>query len=380
MSPKISDELLIELVEEHNYDIQSILKHIREENLHENVRPQRLRQRIGKLVAEGRLKLPSGNKVAVGEILKGTSTLYDYDGTIKQQWVKTDVPKQAQLEAIKEALSDLAATLTPLDPIEMSVAADLENQLTLYESNDIHLGALMWREETDSDWDLNIAVTTVKKAIDHLVASSPASKTAIVADLGDLTEVDNFEGVTPKSGNVLQTDSRYPKILRAAYELLIYFVQRALEKHEIVHFYNISGNHDQTVGHAIREIMMQVFKNEPRVIVDESPKPIKYFQFGKTLLGFAHGDGLKMKDAGEVMAHDCASIFSETTYRFFHFGHNHKDSVVDGRICRAESHRNLAPLNAWAYHMGFRSGLGTMKSITYHIDGGEVSRNTYNIS
>ena len=79
------------------------------------------------------------------------------------------------------------------------------------------------------------------------------------------------------------------------------------------------------------------------------------------------------------MAHDMCHIFSETKYRYAHAGHTHKDAVIDTRLCRAESHRNLAPLNAWAFNHGYRSGLGTMKSITYDSTSGEVSRQTFNL-
>jgi len=121
------------------------------------------------------------------------------------------------------------------------------------------------------------------------------------------------------------------------------------------------------------------FRNNKRVIVDESPSVIKYHQHGKTLLGFAHGDNLKMKDAGETMVHDNQDIFSDTKYRYFHLGHTHKDSVYDSKLCRCESHRNLAPLNHWAYSMGYRSLPGTMKAITYSLDRGEISRSIYSL-
>lgn len=122
------------------------------------------------------------------------------------------------------------------------------------------------------------------------------------------------------------------------------------------------------------------FRDNPRVIIDESPSPIKYYQHGKTLLGFAHGDGLKLRNAGEVMVADCESIISETKYRFMHFGHTHVNAVYDGRICQSESHRNLAALNSWAHHKGYRSQPGTMKSITYSNTLGEVSRQLYTVS
>jgi hypothetical protein len=121
------------------------------------------------------------------------------------------------------------------------------------------------------------------------------------------------------------------------------------------------------------------FRNNPRVIVDSSPAVIKYHQHGSVLLQFAHGDMLKMKEAGEVMAADMQHIFSEVPFRFAHFGHTHVDSVVDSRLCRAESHRNLAPNNHWAFAMGYRRQPGTMKAITYHSQKGEVSRQLFTL-
>ena len=89
---------------------------------------------------------------------------------------------------------------------------------------------------------------------------------------------------------------------------------------------------------------------------------------------------MRLQSCGEVMAHDCVNIFSSTVHRYAHLGHTHKDAVVDSRLCRAESHRNIASLNAWAFNQGYRRNPGTMKSITYHAEKGEISRQLYSIS
>ena len=95
--------------------------------------------------------------------------------------------------------------------------------------------------ESGKDWDTEIASNTIREAFDHLFSLSPNSKVGIIADLGDLLEVNDSRNMTPKSGNILAVDSRFYKILRTAYEAFIYAIQRALEKHEFVYFYNISG-------------------------------------------------------------------------------------------------------------------------------------------
>ena len=373
----IKTDDFIRIALDNNCDPAKITKYIRE-NIKPGYHMYACTHRLGHLRAKGLLPLDSGNAVSTGEVLKGTSTLFDSDGSVKLQWVKTDVDATAQLAAITTAIEELVASITPLKPttVPAPVIADLA---TVYISNDVHLGALCWEPESGEDYNLDIGVARLKAAYDHLFETSMPSQIGIVLDLGDLMEADNDKNMTPKSGNILAVDSRYPKVLRAAYTALIYAIQKALTKHQLVYFYNVQGNHDITSAHAIREIIRAFFTNEPRVIIDDSPSPIKYHQHGATLLQFAHGDAMKMKDCGEVMAADCQSIFSQTTHRFSHIGHFHTDSVYDGRLCRVESHRNLAPLNHWAHSMGYRRNPGTMKAITYSATDGEISRSIYNV-
>ena len=374
----IKSNVFRQLVSDCNGDLDLMLSIIHSE-YNAKMSKKDLRRRIERYRRNGDLPLDSGNSVSVGEVLKGTSTMYDHEGRVVLQWVKSDVDRTQQLEAIQEVIRDLAQSITPLAPTAIPTTST-DDLATLYLSNDIHFGALMWAPESGENWDMAIAQSTVESAYNYLFDSTPSSKVGIVVDLGDLMEVDSFKNLTPQSGNPLAVDGRFPKILRAAYGALVYAILKALLKHEQVIFINIAGNHDMTVGHAIREIVRAFFVNEPRVIVDDSPSAIKYLHLNEVLLQFAHGDGLKMKDAGEVMAHDCQDIFSETKFRYAHFGHTHKDAVYDGRLCRSESHRNLAPLNDWAAHKGFRRQLGTMKAITYHSTKGEVARSLFTLT
>ena len=317
----------------------------------------------------------------VTSIIKSKSTLTDADGNIKMQWVKEDRPASVMLDSLKEAIDIIVAEVKPVPEIKRNNTPTTDRLCNVYISNDLHIGALMDATETgDRDWNRKIALKTIKDSIDFLVANSPDTSEAVVIDLGDTTEMDNFSNMTPKSGHVLDVDGRHSKVIAIAMEAMVYMITKALEKHEVVHFYNINGNHDISSGHSIRAFVMAWFRENKNVNVCEETKEIKYHRFGTNLIGMAHGDGLRMKEAGETMAADNVEIFSQTVNRYFHFGHNHKDSVYDGRLCKCESHRNLAPLNAWAVHKGFRRQAGTMKCITYHTLYGEVGRTTYNVA
>lgn len=374
----IKSNVFKQIAELCDYNLDLMLSIIHKEH-NPTMSKKDLRRRLERYRRNGELPLDSGNSVSVGEVLRGTSTMYDHEGRVILQWVKSDVPREQFLSAYEEVIVGLASTLPALSNVPAPEQPLVDELTTVYISNDVHFGLLAWDKESGEDYNLDIATSRLRQAYDYLFASSPSSRVGIVVDLGDLCEVDNNKNVTPKSGNVLAADSRYPKIMRAAYEALVYAIYKALEKHEVVYFYNVEGNHDINTATAIREVIRMAFRDNPRVIVDETPRTIKYHQHGAVLLQFAHGDGMKMKQAGEVMAHDCQDIFSKTRYRYSHLGHIHQDSVYDGRICRVESHRNLAPLNAWAYQMGYRTSPGTMKAITYHIDRGEISRNLFTL-
>ena len=370
----------IDIAKENACDPRATLDAILASNPNYTVNITQIASRIGNYRKQGLLPLDSGVQISLGEVLRGTTTTYDSNGLIKRQSVRTEVPKYTrQLDAIEESIRSLAETLPAVPEIPSPKSVVLDDLATLYISNDLHFGLMCWEPEVGIDWDTSKATEITRSAYDYLFENTPSSKVGIVCDLGDLTEADNFENLTPKGGNPLDTDSRYPKVLRAAHQALTYAVKKALEKHEIVYFYNISGNHDKVTAHAVREVIVATFADNPRVIVCDSPSSIKYHQHGKTLLGFAHGDGLKMNRAGETMAVDNHKILSDTEHRFFHFGHTHVDAVKDTALCRCESHRNIIPLNEWAYTMGFRRGCGTMKAITYSGEKGEISRHLFNV-
>lgn len=319
------------------------------------------------------------NEVPKSYNVKKVSTLHDKDGGVTAQWVIAEPEKVSIDEAVKAAM-DIYKNELPVFKQVVPPKESNDELLTTYVTNDLHLGALVAKSETGENNNLEIGVEQSKRAIEHLVTSTPNSKSAIVLDLGDLTEARGYSNLTEKGGHLLDVSSRYPDVLRAAYELLSYFVGLALTKHERVYFYNVGGNHDNHTALAVREVIRVMFMDNPRVIVDDAPTAIKYHQHGATLLQFFHGDKMKMNAAGEVMAYDCASIFSETQHRYGLCGHFHRDSVVDTRLARVESFRSSTVMNEWATSHGFRGGLGTMQAITFSDKHGEVSRSTYNVS
>ena len=304
------------------------------------------------------------------------STLRDSEGRIVQQWTAErpeDQEREALWLAFAEELAAKAPRVEPIPPPE-NVSSSL---LAGYPIGDHHLGLLSWKDETGSNYDLKAGTTLLRGAMAYLTQAVGAAETAIVALMGDFLHVDNFESVTPTNRNMLDADSRLPKVGRAAAALARNAVAAALAAHQTVHVYVIPGNHDPVSAMFLRLYLEAVYENEPRVAIETSPAAYQYHRFGNCLIGMHHGHGAKLQDLPLIMATDRAKDWGATTYRYVWTGHTHKDAVADIGGCKVESFRVLPPADAWAHGKGYRPGR-EMKGILYHKQFGEQGRTVFN--
>jgi transposase len=311
--------------------------------------------------------LPAGHQV------KGVSALVDAEGRTIQSWIKTREKVSAVdiAETLKEAFKDYAPAASPI-PAPTNAASDL---LTLTPLADFHVGLFAWRGETGTNWDLKLAERVIGDAIEDLVSRSPASGNAIVLGGGDLIHADSNENKTAKSGNVLQVDGRYQKVLMTACRLVVRAVDAHLVRHTKVTVRILPGNHDEHASVAVAYFLLAWYRNEPRVTVDVDASMFFWHRFGKVMLGATHGHMAKMADMPSIMAHRRAEDWGATVHRFIHCFHLHHSAKIstEGNGVISEVHQTPTPQDAWHYASGFLSGR-SMQSISYHRLFGEISR------
>lgn len=313
-----------------------------------------------------------------GFTVKGVSTYYDADGKPRGQWVKSRADETAMLERLTDLVSSLAESVEGRFQPTAPPATSLADYLTVYPLGDPHIGMYAWGEQSGEDFDLETAERDLRSAMARLVEASPASQTAIVLNLGDFFHGDSPSNMTARSGNVLDVDTRWEKMMRIGARIMFWLVEHALEKHASVIVRNVQGNHDDTSSFALSLILEAYFRNEPRVQVDASPKPFWYYRFGKVLIGSTHGDKVKQGDLPSIMAADRAADWGETVYRYWYTGHIHHRDVKEhfGVVC--ESFRTLAASDNYHHSHGYRSGRD-MHAIVHHCAWGEVERHRADI-
>lgn len=317
-----------------------------------------------------------GEEFAVpdGHVVKGISALVDADGRTIQQWVKTrEDGAHVVLDAIKAAFE--AYKPAKLVKAPAHTTADL---LTVYPIADLHLGMFSWAKETGADYDINIASDLLRQSMQNLVSRSAAAEHAVVLDLGDYFHSDNSLNRTMRSGNPLDVDTRYSKVVQMGFELIIEGVELALQKHEFVEYRKLPGNHDDESSRMLAIAVAAHFRSNPRVKVETDPSRFFMREHGRCLVTATHGDMLKMGDMAGFVAAQWPQEWGRTTYRYGYTGHVHNErslAVNTQRGLRAESFNTLAAKDAWHAGEGYQSPRN-MVSITLHKDRGEVDRFT----
>jgi len=317
-----------------------------------------------------------GEEFAVpdGHIVKGVSALLDADGRTVQQWVKT---REGNAPILSEAIKAALESYEPA-PLIAPPAYTNDELLTVYPVADLHLGMFSWSKETGADYDIKIASSLLKSSMNNLVARSANSKQAVVLDVGDYFHADNSRNQTARSGNPLDVDSRYAKVVQMGFELVIQCIELALQKHDFVEYRKLPGNHDDETSLMLAVAVAAHFRANERVSVDTSPSRFYMRRHGLCMIVSTHGDMLKMGDLAGFAAAQFPSEWGETKFRYGYTGHVHNEkalAVNTLRGLRAESFNTLAAKDAWHAGEGYQSPRN-MVSITLHKDRGEVDRFT----
>lgn len=305
------------------------------------------------------------------------NTLRDKDGEVVQTWTTTvpvveDLPDK--LELLVESFSK---RFLPLKPIDRSPRHALKDLMAIYPIGDPHFGLKTHFEEVGEDFDTDKAREDLCDAIDQLVSVTPQTETALLLVLGDLTHADDETAQTPTNKHHLDVADRHARVLRIAFDALIYSIRRLLTHHKQVHVWLNRGNHDPHSAYALSLMLEAFFRLDKRVVVNTEPGWIKYMRWGNNLIGSTHGHMVRGKSLTSVMACDRREDWGQTEHHYWYLGHiHHKTKEDNGSI--AESFNTLVPGDNWHHGKGYRAKR-RLESIQLHIRYGEVERHAVDI-
>jgi len=220
---------------------------------------------------------------------------------------------------------------------------------------DLHLGKLAWKKESGDDYDLKIAETLYKEAIETILNRVNAyglNIERIVFPVGqDFFHFDTAKSTTTK-GTVMDTDTRWPKMYEKGVELNLWAIEnlRAIAPVEVIY---VAANHDKMLSFFLVHHINAWFRNCKDVVVNTSPYPRKYVTYGKCLIGYSHGAD-EGKKIDILMQQECPT-WSSTLWREWHLGHLHSEHAreIGGVIIRNVS--SVTSRDIWHTEHGYQA-------------------------
>jgi hypothetical protein len=307
-----------------------------------------------------------------GYVTKGVSTYYNAEGKPSGQWVKASLSHQALIDAMRETVDGFKDQIDPASFV-VAPAASEELLCNLYTFTDYHLGMLAWHQEGGADWDVSKAERIIIAALIQMVNQSPNAHTAVLNIQGDFLHTDGKTPVTPASKHVLDADSRFPKIRRAAIRIIRSLMAICLQRHQEVYLIIAEGNHDEESAGWLADLFAVHYEEEPRVTVSDSVLPFYVFEWGNTMLGVHHGHKVKNESLPLLFAAQFPQQWGRTTRREIHCGHRHHRDEKEYNGVTVVQHPTLAARDAYAARGGWIADRAAW-AITYHKKYGAVGR------
>ena len=330
----------------------------------------RLRERRD--AAEMGAEMPDSRYILPGQKIAGVSTLAKtQDGNL--QWIKTKEDREAverEIDELREALTDSLPREKAVKPSKVSKNEDL---LNLHILTDFHLGMYAWGEEAGEDWDMKIAEDLLVSWFQYAIKTAPPASVGVLAQLGDMIHIDGLEPLTPASKHLLDSDTRFQKIIRIAIRALRRIIRMMLKKYESVHIIMADANHDPASSAWMREVFHAFYEDEPRVTVDRSPSTYYCYEHGETSLFFHHGHKRRPNNIDDVFTAKFREVFGRTSQSYAHMGHLHHKEAKETNLMIVEQHRTMAASDAYGARGGWLSGRSA-SVITYHKKYGDVGR------
>lgn len=309
-----------------------------------------------------------------GYLVKGTSTMIDADGNEKLRWVKTSVDNE-HLEILLEQAREAFCSELPRAISSECPEVDFDDEtMAMYPVFDLHIGAMAHKHECGENYDTATAEKVMNSFFDYAVDKAPKSRNATLVLGGDFLHYDSLEAKTPASGHILDSDSRYAKLVYVAIRSVRRAVSRMLEKHQAIDIKVISGNHDEAGMVWLRAALAAFYEDEKRITVDVSPAAMLMTSFGSTLIGYTHGHQIRKAETRlTVMATDFRELFGNSKYVYTHSGHWHSQKITETNLGIDEVHGQLGAPDAYSANGGWRS-MRQAAVIVYHNRFGEVGR------
>lgn len=285
----------------------------------------------------------------------GKSIYYKETPDTPAHWLRTRVDHQAMQNMLRDAINAFYEDLQPIRAPKGPKRYD-KDIIPWFQIGDAHLGMLAHDAETGANFDLKIAERELSGAFSILFDEAMDCERCVINDLGDFTHYENLAGITEASGNMLDYDGRFPKMIRVYSRVFRSIVEMALRKYRFVDVIVNQGNHSRTNDWWMAELLRAAYGKSGRLNVLDNDNVFVPYRMGETFVLVHHGDKTKPENLSKVMSTDFRQDWGETKYHYIDVGHlHHRNMAIEMQGCTVECWNTLAGRDKWTNDIGARA-------------------------
>lgn len=250
---------------------------------------------------------------------------------------------------------------------------------------DTHFGKLAWHEECGESYDCDIAEKVYFDALSYLLEKSSGFEfDEILMVFGnDMMNTDNGENTTTR-GTPQNVDGRYQRVFRQVRRVAQKSINMARQIAP-VHALMVQGNHDWYSTFCLGDALEVAFEGVNDVLINNTASPRKYYQYGRNMIMFTHGNEERTTDLPIIMAQEQPIMWGNTDYRECHIGHWHKKKVLS-RLDLDESHGvrirvmpSLCVSEDWHTRKGYIGNIRSAEAYVWNETCGITAQFNYNV-
>lgn len=248
---------------------------------------------------------------------------------------------------------------------------------------DLHIGKLAVKSETGENYNTKKAVSRALEGVSGILEKASGYHIDKIFFIigNDILHIDKTNRTT--TANTPQdTDGMWYESFTTARKLYVEILEN-LSQIADVHVVHCPSNHDFMSGYMLADTVASWFNKNPNITFDVSNCHRKYIKYGKSLLGFSHGDGAKMSDMPLLMANESKQMWAETDYRYIYLHHvHHKDvrifqSGKDYQGATVEYLRSPSASDAWHHRKGYCGNPKAIEAFIHSKNYGQVAKLTH---
>ena len=242
--------------------------------------------------------------------------------------VKAWLGKKSTEQVFQDAFVDF---LSSYEPVSQAIATPKievykEDAMLIINKQDSHLN------KYDVDGDNNITNRLAEIMYKVEVIASQAEMTNNLETITYIIGSDEFNSeyssATTK-GTPQQNTHTYHTSFKYICDHEILMISMLLSHAQQVEVVYVAGNHDEFVGWHMVNWLKMFFRDEPRVIIDDSPKYRKYVSYGTSAMMFNHGDTIKPAKLAGIFPMEFKHSWSGHSNYYIFTGDKHHEVSLD---------------------------------------------------